>query len=389
MFSWLVNIVAACWRPVQHYARMGKDFGDYNDDLLWFKDICHHSAGDFSIAVVQANSLLEDQSQVETGPRGTFIGIYDGHGGPETARFIRDHLFLHLQNFAREEGCMSEDVLQRAFIATEEGFLALVTRSWQRTPLIAAVGSCCLVGIIWGEKLYIANLGDSRAVMGTLARSNGKITAVQLTREHNASIEEVRQELKALHPDDSQIVVHKHGVWRVKGIIQVSRSIGDAYLKKPGFNLDPQYKRFHLSEPLQRPALTAEPSIHTQVIKPQDNFLIFASDGLWEHLSNQEAVEIVYNHPRVGIAKRLIRSALQEAAKKREMRFSDLKNIERGIRRHFHDDITVVVVFLDYELLGKNANAQPLSVRGGFDSVTAPSDFFFMDGFSTNHNSEH
>ena len=38
---------------------------------------------------------------------------------------------------------------------------------------------------------------------------------------------------------------------------------------------------------------------------------------------------------------------MQEAARKREMRYSDLKKIERGIRRHFHDDITVVVVFLD------------------------------------------
>ena len=53
-----------------------------------------------------------------------------------------------------------------------------------------------------------------------------------------------------------------------------------------------------------------------------------------------------------GIARRLIKLALEEAAKKREMRYSDLKKIERGIRRHFHDDITVIVVFLDHELMG-------------------------------------
>ena len=51
-----------------------------------------------------------------------------------------------------------------------------------------------------------------------------------------------------------------------------------------------------------------------------------------------------------GIARRLIKLALEEAAKKREMRYSDLKKIERGIRRHFHDDITVIVVFLDHAL---------------------------------------
>eukprot|EP01018_Ginkgo_biloba_P008089 Gb_24762 [translate_table: standard] len=97
MLSWLTKTVAACWKPVQHYARMNKDVGDYSDDLLWYKDISQHSAGEFSVAVVQANSLLEDHSQVETGPHGTFVGVYDGHGGPETAQFICDHLFLHLQ----------------------------------------------------------------------------------------------------------------------------------------------------------------------------------------------------------------------------------------------------------------------------------------------------
>uniref|UniRef100_A0A0D6QUA1 protein-serine/threonine phosphatase n=1 Tax=Araucaria cunninghamii TaxID=56994 RepID=A0A0D6QUA1_ARACU len=386
MFSWLVKLVAACWRPVQQYARMNRDEADYNDDLLWYKDICQHACGDFSIAVVQANALLEDQSQVETGPHGTFVGIYDGHGGPEASRFVSDHLFLHLMRFAREEGHMSDEVLRRSFSATEEGFLAHVTRSWQTKPLIAAVGSCCLVGLIWGGKLYVANVGDSRAVLGTLGRSSKKITAEQLTRDHNASVEEVRQELKALHPDDSRIVVYRHGVWRVKGIIQVSRSIGDVYLKKPEFNLDPVYTRFQLSEPLHRPVLTAEPSIYTMTIKPQDKFLIFASDGLWEHLSNEQAVEIVYNYPRAGIARRLIRAALQEAAKKREMRYTDLKKIEKGIRRHFHDDISVVVIYLDHELIGTNPNTPSLSVKGCID-VVAPSEFSIIDGLDTNHNS--
>ena len=58
------------------------------------------------MAVVQANNLLEDQSQIESGslsshesgPYGTFVGVYDGHGGPETSRYINDHLFQHLKS---------------------------------------------------------------------------------------------------------------------------------------------------------------------------------------------------------------------------------------------------------------------------------------------------
>lgn len=48
-----------------------------------------------------------------------------------------------------------------------------------------------------------------------------------------------------------------------------------------------------------------------------------------------------------------MKSALQRAARKREMRYSDIKDVERGVRRHFHDDITVIVVFLDSNLVNR------------------------------------
>ncbi|CAN6233923.1 unnamed protein product [Urochloa humidicola] len=379
MWSWLKKIASACLGPVRRYARTrkdedGSDNGGVADDLLWSRDLGRHAAGDFSFAVAQANEALEDHSQVETGAAATFVGVYDGHGGAEAARFISDHLFAHLIRLAQENGTISEDVVRSAFSATEEGFLTLVRRTNFIKPLIAAVWSCCLVGIIWRGTLYVANLGDSRAVIGSVGRSN-KIVAEPLTRDHNASVEEVRQELISRHPDDSQIVVLKHGVWRIKGIIQVSRTIGDAYLKRREFALDPSITRFHLSEPLRRPVLTAEPSICTRSLHPQDKFIIFASDGLWEQLTNQQAVEIVHRNPRRGIAKRLVRAALKQAAEKREMRYDDLKKIEKGVRRFFHDDITVVVVYIDHGLLQqRDASVPELSVRGFVDSV-GPSRF--------------
>ena len=116
---------------------------------------------------------------------------------------------------------MSADVIRKAYQATEEGFHSLVSKQWPMKPQIAAVGSCCLVGVLCGGTLYVANLGDSRVVLARLVKATGEVLAVQLSAEHNAAIESVRQELHALHPDDSQIVVLKHNVWRVKGLIQV------------------------------------------------------------------------------------------------------------------------------------------------------------------------
>lgn len=356
----------SCCRP------LSRCFGRRRDGLLWHMDLKPHASGDFSIAVVQANSSLEDQAQVLTSPFATYVGVYDGHGGPEASRFINNRLFPHLHKFAAEHGGLSVDVIRKAFNATEEEFLHLVKRSWPARPQIASVGSCCLVGAISDDVLYVANLGDSRAVLGrrVMDSRTSPVVAERLSSDHNVAEEEVRKELAAKHPDDSHIVVYTRGVWRIKGIIQVSRSIGDVYLKKPEFSRDPLFQQFGAPIPLKRAVMTAEPSIRTRKLKPQDMFLIFASDGLWEQLSDDAAVEIVFKNPRAGIAKRLVRAALNEAAKKREMRYDDIKKVEKGVRRHFHDDITVVVIYLDHHQSSSRLKGSAV------DCTSAPVDIF-------------
>ncbi|KAE8668132.1 putative protein phosphatase 2C 63 [Hibiscus syriacus] len=179
----------------------------------------------------------------------------------------QSQVFTSPFEFATEQGGLSADVIKKAFNATEEEFLHLVKRSLPVRPQIAS---------------------SSLGMRGSEDKKN-KVVSERLSTDHNVGVEEVRKEVEALHPDDSHIVVYTRGVWRIKGIIQVSRSI-------------------------------AEPSILIRKLKPQDLFLIFASDGLWEQLSDETAVDIVFRNPRAGIAKRLVRAALQEVAKKeREM----------------------------------------------------------------------
>nr|XP_043610159.1 probable protein phosphatase 2C 43 [Erigeron canadensis] len=379
MFSWVAKLASALWLPISLYARTNKDdsLGDDNDPLLWFKDLEKHAFGEYSFSVVQANEVLEDHSQVEIGQNATFVGIYDGHGGPEASRYICDHLFPHLIRLAREKGLISSEILKNAVSATENGFLSLVRRTCGIKPLMAAVGSCCLAGLITEGTLYVANMGDSRAVIGCLSkRKSNKIVAEQITEDHNACMDEIRQELKQDHPDDPHIVVMKQGVWRIKGIIQVSRTIGDAYLKKPEFALDSSFPRFHLREPIRRPILKNGPSMYTRTLRPDDKFIVFASDGLWEHMTNQQVVEIVHNNPRSGIARRLVKSAMMEAARKGKKKYEEVKRMEKGCRRGVHDDITVAVVFMDQQT---NVGIDELSMRG-FTNSTAPSSFGGLQG---------
>lgn len=102
------RIVSPCWRPSDTGEISGRhgDSSGRVDGLLWYKDSGRHAHGEFSMAVIQANKLLEDQSQLESGPLSltegtpvaTFVGIYDGHGGPEASRFVNDSLFKNIKS---------------------------------------------------------------------------------------------------------------------------------------------------------------------------------------------------------------------------------------------------------------------------------------------------
>ncbi|XP_029125324.1 probable protein phosphatase 2C 68 [Cajanus cajan] len=345
MFSCIASLVSSCLNSAPVISDDESSSSTSADPLLWCRDLERHSCGEVSFAVVQANDIIEDHSQVEIGTGALFVGVYDGHGGSEASSFIKEHLFHHL---------MSESF--------EFLWMFLVSKTeWNSVcfldAFLLAFSSICYFSFeslnfffFFFFTLHIANVGDSRAVIASTGRCN-KIKAEQLSIEHNASRQDIREELRALHPQDPHIVVVNRGSWRVKGIIQVSRSIGDAYLKNPQSYMDSSSPPFPLTESLTQPVLTAEPSLSSRVLQPRDKFLIFASDGLWEHLTNQQAVEIVHRNPRNGIARKLVKAALKVAAHKRNVEYKELLKIEKGIRRPYHDDITVIVVFIDHDLL--------------------------------------
>lgn len=70
-----------------------------------------------------------------------------------------------------------------------------------------------------------------------------------------------------------------------------------------------------------------------------------------------------------GIARRLLKSALSEAAKKSKTTYDELKNQEKGVRRRIHDDTTVVVIFIDNELREQKADVPLISLLGGIDNI--------------------
>uniref|UniRef100_M1B3A7 Protein phosphatase 2c n=1 Tax=Solanum tuberosum TaxID=4113 RepID=M1B3A7_SOLTU len=123
-------------------------------------------------------------------------------------------------------------------------------------------GACCVTALIEGKEIIISNLGDCRAV---LCR-NGVTEA--LTRDHRAEREDER---KRIEDKGGYVELHKGG-WRVHGVLTVSRSIGDAHLKD---------------------WVPAEPYTKTLSLTPDMEYLVLTSDGIWDQVGNQEAIDLI------------------------------------------------------------------------------------------------
>ncbi|KAH9320013.1 hypothetical protein KI387_021782 [Taxus chinensis] len=200
---------------------------------------------------------MEDTHKVTTNINGddqqAFIGVYDGHGGREAADFVAEKLgqkIVDLMLKSGENGQL-ENAIKAGYLATDQEFLEQGVSS----------GTCCVTALIKDGCLVVGNAGDCRAV---LSRSG---IAEALTSDHKPGTE---KELKRIENLGGYVDLH-HGAWRVLGCLAVSRSIGDLHLK---------------------PWVSSEPDTRKVPITSDCEFMILASDGLWEKVSNQEAVDI-------------------------------------------------------------------------------------------------
>ncbi|KAK4772352.1 hypothetical protein SAY86_014127 [Trapa natans] len=188
-------------------------------------------------------------------PKQAIFGVFDGHGGPAAAEFAASNLGKNVVNqiagiYGSEE---IKEGIKEGYLKTDSDFLKEEVRG----------GSCCVTALFRKGNLFVSNAGDCRAVI-----SRGGV-AESLTSDHRPSREDEKERIEA----QGGYVDLYHGVWRIQGSLAVSRGIGDGHLKK---------------------WVTAEPETKlVEIIQAEDEFLILASDGLWDKVSNQEAVDII------------------------------------------------------------------------------------------------
>ncbi|CAD5311978.1 unnamed protein product [Arabidopsis thaliana] len=221
------------------------------------------------------------------------FGVYDGHGGPTAAEFAAKNLCSNILGEivgGRNESKI-EEAVKRGYLATDSEFLKEKN---------VKGGSCCVTALISDGNLVVANAGDCRAVL-----SVGGF-AEALTSDHRPSRDDERKRIES----SGGYVDTFNSVWRIQGSLAVSRGIGDAHLKQ---------------------WIISEPEINILRINPQHEFLILASDGLWDKVSNQEAVDIA-------------RPFCKGTDQKRKPLLACKKLVDLSVSRGSLDDISVMLI---------------------------------------------
>ncbi|KAL2858682.1 protein phosphatase [Aspergillus pseudodeflectus] len=287
----------------------------------------------YDIVQVPSNSPIEDDhaekivevpattaaaSEGQSSSDWMFWAVFDGHSGWTTSAKLRNVLISYVArelNSTYKSASLDPSLLVPTSAAVDaaikQGFVRLdddivhssvdkVLKSNSRraaAELLAPAlsGSCALLAFYDSQNndLKVACAGDSRAVLGRRG-ANGKWSATALSEDQTGGTPSEMKRLREEHPGEPNVV--RNG--RILGQLEPSRSFGDAFYKWSKETQEKIKRQFfgRTPHPLLKtpPYVTAEPIITTTKIDPsQGDFVVLATDGLWEMLSNEEVVGLV------------------------------------------------------------------------------------------------
>jgi len=264
------------------------------------------------------------------------MAVMDGHGpeGHHVAAFVQERLQQVGELLLDAQGGDFEAALIQAYEEVHKQVAASPTIDTRLS------GTTCVSVWMHGDQLRIANLGDSRAVMGRQG-IDGLLHAVDLTQDQTPFRLDERQRVKAqgarvmtsgeIHGEASyQSPAHWTADDPPRCYLERHNLPGTAFTRSLGDTI------------AQTIGVIATPEVRSQTLLQQDMFLIIASDGVWEFLTSQEAVDIVAQC-----------STPDEAAYKLIKASWELWHVE-DVRA---DDISVIVAFLDHEAVLKSSSA--------------------------------
>lgn len=268
--------------------------------------------------------------------------VFDGHSGGAASAWLNDTMYSVISKVLTEgsddeaessaEGLVCpldfQETLATTFLQTDQELLGHLNGHPNEEERSA--GSTATVGLVRSDKIIVANVGDSRAVLCRKGR------AMDLTKEHR-----VYGRSGAVKSETERI--EAGGGWvangRVCDVLAVSRSFGDRNFKGQGLKRLMEYgieqefwdREFAQKQKFTADPIIADPDVVKVALRPEDDeFLIIASDGLWDVFSSEEAVSLARKQMLKGADASTVADKL----------------VNWAIKRYTADNVSVVVVDL-------------------------------------------
>ena len=225
-------------------------------------------------------------------PRASFFAVYDGHGGNKCAEFLRGNLL----KLICDNKFFPKDIEKAIKYGFEQADKIFLEKSVKGDKIVDKSGSCALILLIIDNKIYVANVGDSRCL---ISMKNGLIRK-DVTRDHkpNYPYEKKRifsnggrvyqsrsllndniENSQNLNNNENKIMenIILLGPYRVfPGNLSVSRTIGDPAAKLAKFGGNPK-------------VVISEPDIYCFDFEKDDiDFLILGCDGIYDNMTSKD-----------------------------------------------------------------------------------------------------
>lgn len=297
---------------------------------------------------------MEDYTSViEQGRCGFLIAaVFDGHSGPFAAEWLNNNLYNRFSDAISKDiisqrggndSCEVEaldektglccplgvrDLLAESFEKADRELLGILKELEDEDDRIA--GATATVVLLRRDKIIVANVGDSRAVLSRQGQPIDLSTEHRVTGNSKVTISEIAR-------------VESTGGWiddgRVCDVIAVSRAFGDSQFKEP------EGREVMLKDNVEYGAYTQEfidkvnfksspviatPDVTEIALGEHDEFLIVASDGLWDVMTSKDVVTFARSSFKKKLTAQQIADKLTKVA----------------ILRHTVDNVSVVVVDL-------------------------------------------
>ncbi|KAJ4842330.1 Serine/threonine-protein phosphatase PP2A catalytic subunit [Turnera subulata] len=229
----------------------------------------------------------------------SFAAVFDGHGGFSSVKFLRDELYKECVS-ALQGGLLLSGkdftAIRKALIDAFETVDAKLLNWLETTDEADESGSTATAMFIGNNMLIISHIGDSSVV---LSRS-GKPEVLTDSHRPYGSSKTSLQEIKRIREAGGWIV---NG--RICGDIAVSRAFGDVRFKtkkkemlEKGVTEGRWSEKFSSRVQFNGDLVIASPDIYQIPLDSDAEFVLLASDGLWDYMKSSDAVSFVRDQLR-------------------------------------------------------------------------------------------